>query len=319
MCHIAKFAIGLLLAGTLPPIGAQAQVQHTFVSPTGNDSNKGCSITAPCRTFQAALNQTNSGGEISVLGTADYGTLTIDRAISIENGGAFEASIMVPFNGFGITINVGANDTVSLRGLTLDGGGSASTGIQGNTVQSLTVENCVVRRFGGDGIVFGATGNLLVSNSLVANNNDGITVFATGSGTVSAVLNRVQANNNRGVGIMVWGGDSTGTIKVTAYDSVASSNADAGIFVSTRAGYAPTVLMLFHSVSTNNGRGLVANGEGATVRVAHSVLTGNGDPTLFGLQGAWQTSSGGTLFSYGDNYIDGNGSMETAPPGIARK
>jgi len=77
--------------------------------------------------------------------------------------------------------------------------------------------------------------------------------------------------------------------------------------------------MLFQSVSANNARGLVANGEGATIRVGHSVLTGNGDATLFGLQGAWQVVSGGTMFSYGDNYIDGNGSLESAPPGIAHK
>jgi hypothetical protein len=46
------------------------------------------------------------------------------------------------------------------------------------------------------------------------------------------------------------------------------------------------------------------------------MLTGNGDPALFGLQGAWQVLSGGVLYSYGDNYIDGNGSMEGAPPSI---
>lgn len=146
-----------------------------------------------------------------VLGTADYGTLTIDRAISIANGGGFEAGIMVPFNGFGITINAGPNDAVSLRGLTLEGGGNASTGIQVNSAKSLTVDNCVIRNFGADGIDFSAMGNLLVSNSLVADNaNNGISVLVKGSGTVSAVLNRVQANNNRNIGIFVWGAIPTG-------------------------------------------------------------------------------------------------------------
>jgi hypothetical protein len=228
--------IGLALAA-LPTAFAQAQTARTFVSPTGNDGNKGCSMTAPCRTFQAAIRQTNSGGEITVLGTADYGTLTIDRAISIANGGGFEAGIMVPFNAFGITINAGPNDAVSLRGLTLEGGGNASTGIQVNSAKSLTVDNCVIRNFGADGIDFSAMGNLLVSNSLVADNaNNGISVLVKGSGTVSAVLNRVQANNNRNIGIFVWGGDTNGMVKVTLNDSIASGNGDAGIFVSTRAG-----------------------------------------------------------------------------------
>ena len=77
--------------------------------------------------------------------------------------------------------------------------------------------------------------------------------------------------------------------------------------------------MLFRSVVADNARGLVAVGQGAKILVGHSVLTGNGDPELFGLQGARQTVNGGTIFSYGDNYIDGNGSMESAPPGIAHK
>lgn len=203
--------VGLALAAA-PTVSAQAQSARTFVSPTGNDGNKGCSMTASCRTFQAAIRVTNSGGEITVLGTADYGTLTIDRAISIANGGGFEAAIMVPFNGFGITINAGANDAVSLRGLTLEGNGNASTGIQVNSAKSLTVDNCVIRHFWSTGIsVFATTGNLLVSNSLVSNNAaNGITVAGKGTGTVSAVLIRVQANNNASSGISVWGAIATG-------------------------------------------------------------------------------------------------------------
>ena len=95
-------SIGLALATALPTVSAQAQSAHTFVSPTGNDSNPGCSIAAPCRTFQAALAATTASGEISVLGTADYGTFTINKAISIVNGGGFEAGIMVPSQGTGI-------------------------------------------------------------------------------------------------------------------------------------------------------------------------------------------------------------------------
>ena len=55
-----------------------------------------------------------------VLGTADYGTFTINKAISIVNGGGFEAGIMVPSQG--TVINAGPNDAVNLRGLTIEGG-----------------------------------------------------------------------------------------------------------------------------------------------------------------------------------------------------
>ena len=99
-------------------------------------------------------------------------------------------------------------------------------------------------------------------------------------------------------------------VKVTVNDSVASNNGDAGIFVSTQAGYAPTALMLFNSVAANNERGLVAVG-GATIRIAHSTVTGNNL--------GWETTNGGVKQSYGDNSIDGNNTSENAPPGIAHK
>jgi hypothetical protein len=183
--------VGLALATALPTVSAQAQSAHTFVSPTGNDSNPGCSIAAPCRTFQAALAATTASGEISVLGTADYGTFTINKAISIVNGGGFEAGIMVPSQGTGIVINAGPNDAVSLRGLTIEGGPPSASGFQGatgiqfNSGQSLTVDNCLIRRLGSNGISFvpNATSNLLVSNSLVADSrNDAISIYALAKG-----------------------------------------------------------------------------------------------------------------------------------------
>src|SRR5664279_393117 len=100
---IAAFAVGLALAGTLSTAPAMAQNARSFVSPTGNDA-AACTLAAPCRTFAAAFVLTNAGGEIAVLGTAGYGTLTINKAISIVNGGGFEAGIAVPSGGIGIII-----------------------------------------------------------------------------------------------------------------------------------------------------------------------------------------------------------------------
>src|SRR5580698_8100383 len=128
---VAAFAVGLALGGVLSVAPAQAQAVRTFVSPTGVDS-AACSLTAPCRTFAAAYAATDAGGEIAVLGTAGYGTLTINKAISIVNGGGFEAGVSVPSGGTGITINALANDAVSLRGLTIDGAGVGANGVQFN-------------------------------------------------------------------------------------------------------------------------------------------------------------------------------------------
>jgi predicted benzoate:H+ symporter BenE len=116
-------AVGLALIAALSAAPANALSGRTFVSPTGSDSNP-CSLALPCRNLQAALYQTNPGGEIAILGTAGYSggaTLTIDRAISIVNPGAFEAGIIAPSGGNGIVVSAGATDAVSLRGLTIDG------------------------------------------------------------------------------------------------------------------------------------------------------------------------------------------------------
>src|SRR5215467_12794391 len=71
---------------------AFAQAARTFVSGQGSDANP-CSLAAPCRSFAQAITQTNAGGEIAVLDTAGYGTVTINKAISITNQDGVEAGI----------------------------------------------------------------------------------------------------------------------------------------------------------------------------------------------------------------------------------
>ena len=309
----AAFAVGLALAGMLSAAPAQAQNTRTFVSPTGNDA-AACSLAAPCRTFAAAFALTNAGGEIAVLGTAGYGTLTINKAISIVNGGGFEAGIAIPSGGTGITVNAGTNDAVSLRGLSIDGAGVGQTGIQFNIGKSLTVENCVIRHMTGTGIFFqstSATSTLTVSNSLMADNgNIGILLLPTGS--VTAVFNRIEANNNGNTGIFVDGGNSAGTntVNATVSDSVAAGNFD-GFVSASQSGSAPTSVMVFHSVAANNSTGVAVTGTGATLRLANSTVTGNTN--------GWTATTSGVVDSYGDNYIDGNVANETAPPSITRK
>jgi Right handed beta helix region len=310
---IAGMAVGLALVGIISITPAQAQATRTFVSPTGNDA-AACSLAAPCRTFLAAYALTNAGGEIAVLGTAGYGPLTISKAISIVNGGGFEAGVSVPSSGIGITINATTNDAVSLRGLTIDGAGVGATGIKFNTGKSLTVENCVIRHMTGDGIEdfsTTATSALTVSNSLVADNSsNGIILAPTGSAT--AVFNRVEVNNNAIHGILVAGIDSAGTntVNATVSESVAARNGNDGFFSTTTLNNAPTSVMVFHSVAANNGTGVETNGTGATLRLANSIVTGNAS--------GW-VASGGAVLSDGDNTIEGNGANQGAPTTYARK
>src|SRR6476646_7332437 len=120
--YIYLSAALLLLAGG----SAQATISHTWVSSTGNDSNA-CTRSAPCATFAGALAKTSAGGEIDVADAGDYGPVTITQSVSIEAVGVL-ATIQVT-SGNAITVNAGANDVVVLRGLTLDGQGTATHGI----------------------------------------------------------------------------------------------------------------------------------------------------------------------------------------------
>src|SRR6266571_7551654 len=81
----AAFAAGSLASGRAPAAvhKAAALAQRTFVSAaSGNDANP-CTRTAPCRNFQAAIAQTASGGEVIVLDSGGYGTVTINQSVSL--------------------------------------------------------------------------------------------------------------------------------------------------------------------------------------------------------------------------------------------
>jgi hypothetical protein len=258
-----------------------------------------------------AYNQTAAGGEIAVLGSAGYGALTITHAISIVNPGGFEAGITVPVSGNGIQIDAGTNDPVFLRGLTIDGAGVGTTGIQFNSGASLVVENCVIRHLTNDALnVYNTSGTvqLLVSNSLIADNGTyGIFVFPrTGSAGVTANFNHVEASNNFAGNIVLEADKTTGTVSGTAFNSV-SVGGDRGFNV-----YGTATLNVFHSVASYNGVGLYAQ-LGGIIRIDQSMVTGNN----FG----WLTDGqpGSTVLSYGNNSIDGNALNQSAPPMVGLK
>jgi hypothetical protein len=293
-----------LLAGGLSAVPAQAGPNRTWVSGMGTDGGA-CTRAAPCKTFAFALTQTAAGGEIDVLDPAGYGTVTITKAISIVNDGVGVAAIGAS-SGNGITINAGPTDSVHLRGLTIEGIGGAVDGIQFNAGGNLAIENCVVRGFTNAGIsISPSTSSSFVVSNTIASNNGGAGIFVepNGSAAVTGVLSEVKANNN-GIGITVIVGSKTlgASGNITIVDSEASNNSG-GLQVSSLSGTAATAVMLRNVVASNNinfGLGAVVN---AILRVAHSVVTGNGVGVI--------TTFGGIINSYGDNDIDGNTNNNT--------
>ena len=110
-CFTLLSTIAISIAASLP---AQAQRARVFVSVTGNDANP-CTAGSPCKTFQAAHDAVLAGGEISVLDTGGYGTLIINKSVSIVAVGV-QASIATASGQDAITVNAGSTDKISLRG-----------------------------------------------------------------------------------------------------------------------------------------------------------------------------------------------------------
>jgi hypothetical protein len=285
----SAFLLAAGLACTLPTAPANAAANRTFVSALGNDANP-CTISQPCRTMQAAFNATASNGEIEVLDPTGYGALTITRGISIQGHGW--ASMNAGPGGTAITINAGASDKVSLRGLIVEGFGSAITGIRFNTGATLTITDCMVRNFIGAGIDIEPTTPLsyTVADTQMLGNTSGITVLAQPGAKTDGTLRGVIASNNQGSGIFVdtalFDGDAT---TITIVLSTANGN---GTGFSAQG--ANVQMLVRDSTASSNGVGIQALAS-ATVRVGHSVVTANGT----GL-------SGTPISSYGDNHIDGN-------------
>ena len=296
-----KIATYLLLvtASLMNTIWAQAQAQapRTFVSGLGKD-NFACTATAPCRTLQAALAKTGSGGQIYALDSADYGFVTINKGISIISGrGA--TGVAATSNTSGITINAGSNDVVSLQGLDIDGGGSGASGILLNSAGSLNIQRSVIRGFT-VGINFQPNGSsvLSVANTLVANNTTGLNFQNSATG----VLNDVQLINN-GTGIVTLGVSDTDQANLTLQSGIVANNIAAGIL----AGSFSTVTIANTTIA-NNGVGVQAQSDSALVHVSGSSITGNGT--------GWSVASGGQVVSSSTNAIGGNISGNSAPPTV---
>jgi hypothetical protein len=161
----ASVLFAVVACSTLGPTHA---AQRTFVASYGSDGNA-CSLAAPCRGFAAAITHTDPGGEIIVLDSAGYGTVTIDKSVSIIAPPGVYAGVSV-FSGDGITIN-GAGVEVVLRGLTINGQGG-DDGIFYTLGAKLHVENCVIAGMAGDGVVIGFGGNVSITDTIVRNNGD---------------------------------------------------------------------------------------------------------------------------------------------------
>jgi hypothetical protein len=310
--HSLPIGIFALACGLLVQAApAWAAALQTWVSGTGSDSGTTCPITAPCRTFQYAHDQTSSGGTIYVLSSGIFGPLTITKSIRIDAEGV-EGSIHTSAGG-GININT-ANIVVYLRGLTLDISGLTNA-IHFRAGAALHIQNSVIRR-SLRGIQFqppSGTGELYVTDSVIADAATGLSVFPTSSGSAKVWLDRVRFENNTN-GILISGTATSGTITATIRDS-AVVGGGTGLSVADGSSGGAVTVMFDRSSAVNNTTGIIADGATAKIRLGDSTVSGNGT----GLS----IANSGVISSFQTNRIIDNTSdgpnTRTARPEVERR
>lgn len=278
--------------------GAFAQATRTWVSGVGDDANP-CSRTAPCKTFAGAISKTAAGGTIDVLDPGGFGTVTITKSITIEADGDYAGVSAAGVNG--VIVSAGAADTVTLRGLAIDGAG-ATLGVNGVRFlagRTLVLDRVTIRNFNGSGVSFEpstaatlAMRGVTISRTGQATSTAGaIFVAPTGTGSAALDLDDVHTADDR-YGLSI-AGPATGVVR----DSTIASPAEDGIVAN-----APTaaVDVTLDGVAINDAgtNGIAANGANAVLRISGCAVTGSAQGLL--------VSANGRIVSFGDNRIGGN-------------
>jgi hypothetical protein len=265
----------LLATVTATCLGAatgHAASARTWVSNVGSDSNP-CSITQPCQTFQGALANTSSGGEINCLTPGGFGGasgVTIAQSVTISCKGTSNGGISVSGGTSGVTVN-NAGITVNLIGLDISSSSGGGAGVNITAAAVVNVRDCVIYGFSASGVGINlTTGTLIADNVLVTNNYFGIAQQIT-SGVSNMTVRNSNINNNINYGVLV--------------ELISGTHAGATIEQTTLS---------------FNGAGLGV-GSGAVAVIGDSTVVSNGTGVF----------NEGALYSFKNNQIGGNGSDGT--------
>lgn len=180
---------------------------RSAVASTGMDTNP-CTPASPCRSFTAAIAQTNPGGEVIALDSAGYGSFTVPTAITISGAPGAHAAITVS-SGDGITVNAAPSDIVTIRNLVLIGAGGTD-GILDSQSAAVRVLNCTLRGFtGGNGIAI-LHGKLTVDHSIILDADTAVFLNGELASVTGLITNSLLENYNTGVTV-----DTAATAQIT--------------------------------------------------------------------------------------------------------
>jgi hypothetical protein len=303
MTHHAPETCALLLAALVASTicaGAARANDISFIKTAGKNTNA-CTLKAPCRSLRRAIAVTAAGGEIRVLDSGFFGNnATIRKSLTISGNGH------TVFLGNPVIVNK-ANAIVTLRGLVLNGLGSADDGIRINAAAAVHIERSVVQGFSQYGIVDDSAGvAVFVSDSISRDNGEhGILMNSPAS---RLTVDNSHFENNGGHGVVVLNG------RATIHRATASGNAFHGI-----ASSGISVSVMSTMAADNASAGFLA-GNGGTMTVESSIAHGNGGAGLLVAAGGFGRTSnstftgntigisnGGTIETRGNNTVRGNG------------
>lgn len=290
---------------------AAGQMARAWVSAKIGSDTAGCGgATTPCRSFQYAFsNAVVAGGSILVLDPGGYGAVTITNAVSIINDGVGAAGIFTNA-GTSIAIAAGAKDSVVIKGLTIDGGGTALNGILVQSAGKVTVSDCFIHGFGSslgyvsapdyNGIRIASSTSLAfdIDNTIVADTaDDGISIDPPVSSVVfTGTVRRVQARNNAHAGLALEELKAVAqNITLTIEDSAFTHNGDEGVI----SGQPNSAIYAVRTNASANGYAGFFATDGSTIVMANSVALKNGTFD-YAHQNANMLTAGGNLVGTGD-------------------
>jgi hypothetical protein len=233
MKYTSIFALTLLAA-----VPALAFPSTTWVSHLGSDVLGCYSIANPCRTFQWAFNQTNSGGIIKAMDAGDFGPILIDRPITIDGNGVGASIEVFSTPGYGVLVNTASN--VEIRNLA----------IQVNPF----CPNC-----------YGIS-----TNGYVSIENVSITGSPFYGVYVHGFIAAIHGVTVTGAGVGIYVGDATATISdsLIRYSSV-------GIQLTGTSAVTQALIERSKIISNTTGLEVVNSGLATTARISDCVITGN--------------------------------------------
>ena len=290
----------LFLAVALPAFGLANRV---FVSArSGNNANACDNINTPCQTFAGALPKLNPDGEMIVLDSGGYGSVTITQGVTIEAPAGVTAFIH-PSSGDAIIVNAGTG-RVTLRGLVLNVG--THNGITINSVGTLNVENCFITGFpSGRGISMLSAGRLNVKGTDIKACFFGLEI-ANAAGLAQASIDRCHLDGNT-FGFVADTSNPAGSITTASYTTANNNSSDAWLCGFGSSTGMDVLNLEFCTGSENGHAGLneISANALSAARYSNCVFANN---EAFGVV----RSASGTVETRGNNTLTGNGIAPTS-------